>query len=251
MNLPLEYSKLSAYFDALSNSNSHATNRSIKKILKKYKVKTVLDLSCGTGAQVIWLARRGYKVTGSDFSPNLLKIAKRKIIKEKIKVKLLKGDMRTKQVGRFDAVITISSAVGHLTKTDFKKAMQNIHGNLKKGGLYIFDIFNLSSMNNKILASMRMDNTKTVGSTKIRHIQHSKLDKKKGHIISYDHFSLQNDSNKPKIFKGKFVLQIYTAKELQAMLARNGFIVLGQYGMDGSTFSEKRTKEMLIVAKKL
>src|SRR5258707_7758797 len=107
MNLPPEYNKLSKYFDALGGSSPNSINRSIEKILRKYKVKTILDLTCGTGSQVLWLAKRGYKVTGSDFSPKLLKIAKSKAREEKIKVKLLKGDMRTKQVGHFDAVITI------------------------------------------------------------------------------------------------------------------------------------------------
>ncbi|OGT31350.1 MAG: hypothetical protein A3E87_03205 [Gammaproteobacteria bacterium RIFCSPHIGHO2_12_FULL_35_23] len=58
-------------------------------------------------------------------------------------------------------------------------------------------------------------------------------EKKNGRIISYDYFSLQKNTNKPK------------------MLTRNGFIVLGQYGLDGSKFSEKTTKEILTVAKKL
>lgn len=111
----------------------------------------MLDLIYGTGSQVLWLAKRRYKVTGSDLSPNLLKIAKSKSPKRKIKVTLLKGDMRTQQVGRFDAVITIFNAVGHLTKMDFEKSMKNINRNLNKGGLYIFDIFNLNSMNKKVL----------------------------------------------------------------------------------------------------
>src|SRR4029077_6163486 len=86
LGLPLEYSKLSAYYDALSQGNDNSKNQVIERILKKHKVKTVLDLTCGTGAQVFWLAKRGYKVTGSDFSPALLEIARDKAQKEKIDV---------------------------------------------------------------------------------------------------------------------------------------------------------------------
>jgi hypothetical protein len=50
--------------------------------------------------------------------------------------------MRTLKIGLFDAVITISNAVGHLTKAGFEKAMRSINKNLKEGGIYIFDIFN-------------------------------------------------------------------------------------------------------------
>ncbi len=252
MNLPLEYSKLSEYFDALCCcGNSVFRNRMIEKILKKNRVKTVLDLTCGTGSQVLWLAKHGFQVVGSDFSPKLLKIAKSKARKERIPVKLIEGDMRNLYVGQFDAVITIASAVGHLTKNGFEKAIQNIYRNLNKGGFYIFDIFNLSSMNDKVLSSLTMDNIKTVGHTKIRHIQYSKINKNNGHLTSYDHYSLQKNSNQPKIIKAKFTLQIYTAKELREILARHGFKVVAQYGMDGSKFSEKGTKEILTVAKKV
>lgn len=251
MNLPLEYNKLSAYFDALGGSSPDSVNRTIEKILKKYKVRTVLDLTCGTGSQVLWLAKHGYSVAGSDISPYLIKIAKSKARKEKVKAKFLEGDILSIQVGHFDAVITIFNAIGHLTKSDFENAIKNIHKNLNKGGLYIFDIFNLNYINDESLPGMTMDYVKRVGDTRLRHIQYSELDKKKGRIISYDHFSLQKNSHKAKILKGKFALQIYTAKELREMLARNGFAVLNQRGLDGSKFLEKRTKEILTIATKL
>ena len=68
-------------FEELFNKdtpNERTTNRTIGKILEKYKVKSVLDLTCGTGSQVFWLLKRGYKVTGSDISPGMLKIANEK-----------------------------------------------------------------------------------------------------------------------------------------------------------------------------
>lgn len=112
----------------------------------------MLDLTCGTGSQVFWLLKRGYKVVGVDINSSMLKIARNKAQQEGVDVSLLKGDMRTSKVGEFDAVLTIFNAVGHPTKSDFEKAIQNIGANLKKGGLYIFDIFNLNYLlhNNQI-----------------------------------------------------------------------------------------------------
>jgi ubiquinone/menaquinone biosynthesis C-methylase UbiE len=249
LGIPLEYHKLSNYYDLLTQGQQQI-NHVIDKMLSKHKTKTVLDLTCGTGAQVFWLAKHGYKVTGIDISPHLLEIARKKAQREKIDIHFLEGDMRTIKVGKFDAVITIFNAIGHLTKVDFEKAIKNIHKNLKEGGLYLFDIFNLDAMTDDVVNNLKMDLKKTVNHTKVRNIQFSKLDKRKGRLTSYDQFIIQEGSNKPKLLKGKFTLQLYTAKELKDMLTKNDFKVLGQYGIDGSKFLEKKTQNILTVAKK-
>lgn len=111
--IPVWYDK-DCKLEEMYNDNtvdSRTTNSSIEKILKKHKIKTVLDLTCGTGSQVFYLAKRGYQVTGSDISRGMLKIAKQKMSKEKMNVKLLRGDMRTIKVGRFDAALTIFNSL--------------------------------------------------------------------------------------------------------------------------------------------
>ena len=41
----------SAHYDAFNEKDSEATNCLIESMLKKHKVKSVLDLTCGTGSQ--------------------------------------------------------------------------------------------------------------------------------------------------------------------------------------------------------
>lgn len=59
------YNKESEHYDKFNEENSKLINHTIENILKKYNVKTVLDLTCGTGSQVFWLTKCGYEVTGS------------------------------------------------------------------------------------------------------------------------------------------------------------------------------------------
>lgn len=73
----LEYNELAAYFDLLG-SRPKKVNAKIEKILKTHSVRTVLDLTCGTGPQVLYLAKKSYTVMGSNISPKLLKIAREK-----------------------------------------------------------------------------------------------------------------------------------------------------------------------------
>ena len=138
---PSHYNKEAASYDVFNENNSKQINELIDTILKKHGAKTVLDLTCGTGSQVFWLTKRGYKVIGSDINSSMLRIAGEKAKKDNLSLTFIKGDMRTLKVGEFDAVITIFNAIGHLTKHDFEQAIRNVHHNLKDGGLYIFDIF--------------------------------------------------------------------------------------------------------------
>jgi 2-polyprenyl-3-methyl-5-hydroxy-6-metoxy-1,4-benzoquinol methylase len=232
-------------------ANEKNTNRSIERLLKKYKVKTVLDLTCGTGSQVFHLLKRGFKVTGSDISKGMLEIAKRKAKQEKIKIKFRHGDMRTINVGNFDAAITIFNAIGHLTKAGFSKTMRNIHRNLNDGGIYIFDIINLNYVLDKDnIMKMSMERIGTSGDTKVRELQHSIIDNN-GILISYTTFYTQKTKQSPKVAsKNTITLQLYTADELRKMLNENGFKVLHQCALDGSKFNEKKTERIVTIAKK-
>ena len=68
LGLPMEYQQKPEYFDADNiDENTESKNAFIEKLLKAQNVKTVLDMTCGTGSQVFYLAKRGYEVIGSDF----------------------------------------------------------------------------------------------------------------------------------------------------------------------------------------
>ncbi len=251
LGLPLEYKKNPEYFDAFNiGDDTNEKNSVIERLLKKYKTKTVLDLTCGTGSQVFYLIKRAYKCTGADFSPTLLKIARKKAKNNRINVKFIDGDMRTLKVGTFDAIITISNAVGHLTKAGFSKAMRNINNNLKKGGIYVFDILNLEAMTDAVVPGLAYSIHKKINNSQVYTVQCSTIDRKNGRLTSYDTYIVQKDADKPKIFNNKFSLQLYTANELKEMLSKNGFETLAQYGLDGSKFLTKKTTSILTVARK-
>jgi ubiquinone/menaquinone biosynthesis C-methylase UbiE len=247
---PSHYNKEAESYDAFNEASSKQVNQLIETILKKHRVKTVLDLTCGTGSQVFWLTKCGYEAVGADINSKMLKVASSKAKKEKLALKFLKGDMRTIQVGKFDAAITIFNAVGHLTKLDFEEAMRNIASNLKDGGLYIFDINNLSFlMHGNNITTLTIDWQETVEDTKVREIQYSTINED-GILASFDTYYKQKGSDNPKISRASQTLQVYTVKQLTQMLERNGFKIVDIYGTDGSKFVESKTERILMIAKK-
>ncbi len=54
--------------------------------------------------KLFWLAQHGYEVVGSDINAKMLKIGRSKAKKQKRTIKFINGDMRTAELGIFDAV---------------------------------------------------------------------------------------------------------------------------------------------------
>jgi len=251
LGLPVEYQQIPEYFDVHNvNEKTGAKNALIEKLLKEQQVKTALDMTCGTGSQVFYLAERGYEVVGSDFSPALIKIARHKAKDAGKNITFIEGDMRTLHVGKFDAVITIFNAIGHLTKKDFEQALKNIRANLSDGGVYVFDIFNLQAIHDDMINDFSTERESVVNGVKIRNVQHSEIDGKNGLLTSHDHYTISKKEGEPEIRTNSFSLQIYTAEELQTMLLRNGFEIIHQYDMEGNAFVADSSLNILTVAKK-
>ncbi|HEX4068964.1 MAG TPA: class I SAM-dependent methyltransferase [Candidatus Babeliales bacterium] len=251
LGLPFEYQQMPEYFDAHNVSEqTEAKNAVVEKLLKEQKVKTVLDMTCGTGSQVFYLAERGYEVIGSDFSPALLDQARSKAKKMNRDITFIDGDMRDVKIGKFDAIITMFNAVGHVTKVDFEKTLKNIHVNLKDGGIYIFDIFNLQAITDDVIDDFEMDIQSVVNGVNIRNTQYSEIDREHGFLISHDRYTIVREEDKPETYTNSFSLQIYVATELQTMLEHNGFEVIGQYDLDGNDFVAEKSLNILTVARK-
>ena len=51
-----QYQQMPEYFDAHNVNDQTEAEKCSNEVLKKQKVKTVLDMTCGTGSQVFYLA---------------------------------------------------------------------------------------------------------------------------------------------------------------------------------------------------
>jgi SAM-dependent methyltransferase len=183
----------------------------------------------------------------------MLKIAKAKAQQKKMSVKFIKGDCRYAFIGEFDATITIFNAIGHLTRDDFHKTTANINSNLKSGGIYIFDIFNLDYLKHQNnITKLTIDWLTISNGINVREIQFSTISND-GVLASYSTYVNQEGHDLPtKISKGYAnTLQCYTACELKKILNKSGFEVLKQTGINGEDFSQYETERILTIARKI
>lgn len=123
----------------------------LERLFRKYgkmKIRTVLDVGCGTASHMIPLIERGYKVTGVDVSAQMLKIAQEKLSRASLKADLVKGSFQAFAIGRkFDAVICLFSVINYVAANgDIVKALRNIRVHMGRDSVFIFDFWNANAV---------------------------------------------------------------------------------------------------------
>ena len=118
----------------------------IDQLIQKFrasKVTTVLDVGCGTGKHAHELSKKGYELLGIDFSEQMIKKAKENFYEVQA-LDFRQGDIRDFTVkDKYDACLCMFVVLGYMTENDdIESAFKNIRKNIKKGGLFIFDIWN-------------------------------------------------------------------------------------------------------------
>jgi SAM-dependent methyltransferase len=111
----------------------------ISTIFHENNVKRIMDLGCGTGRHLVFLAQEGFDVSGFDSSETALELAKKWLEEES-----LEADIRHSRMeepfpyadGEFDAVISIQ-VIHHNLIQDILTTLNEIERVLKIGG-YIF-----------------------------------------------------------------------------------------------------------------
>lgn len=99
--------------------------------------RSLLDLGCGTGLHLEFLAADLAHVEGVDLSEEMLAIAAARLPGTRLHV----GDMRTFAVGRrFDAVICLNSTVGYLGDTaQLDACLRRVAAHLEPGGVAVVE----------------------------------------------------------------------------------------------------------------
>lgn len=116
----------------------------IERCFLKYasgRVRTLLDLGCGTGGYLLPLADRGFEGTGVDRSEWMLAQARRKAGGRPVNWHL--GDLKELDLGRsFDAVLMMFAVLGYqLGDGDVSSALRAVRRHLEPGGLFVFDVW--------------------------------------------------------------------------------------------------------------
>jgi SAM-dependent methyltransferase len=115
----------------------------VSAVLGQVSGLRVVDVACGTGRTCRHLARAGAKVTGLDFAPNTLELARAETIAEGLTVDYRLYDALTPPPAdlrsAFDIGVTISClAMACPTPSEFDRALGHLVSLVRPGGSFFF-----------------------------------------------------------------------------------------------------------------
>ncbi len=195
----------------------------------------LLDLACGEGRYSRALSSAGYRVTGFDFSEELLDAAYHRSPALPGMPTYVRGDMRSLPFfAQFDGVVSLFTSFGYFDEpSDDAKVLEGVARALVPGGRYLIDVANAARLRRTLVAaSETKQGSRTIRST--RRID----DASPGGPYVRKRVAITDDRTGAVLHDVEERVRLYGADELDATLFAAGLEPSGpRHGdFDGSLF---------------
>jgi SAM-dependent methyltransferase len=140
------YSLMARFYDADYEAAGRVEDVAFYSSLAREVGEPVLEMGCGSGRNLLPIARSGIAIHGIDSSPAMLRALKTRVSAEPSQVRrrvhLTQGDIRTTRIGnRFGLVTAPFRVAQHLLDLADRRAwLRNVARHLKPSGLFCFDV---------------------------------------------------------------------------------------------------------------
>ncbi len=138
-----ENTKIYDLFD--SESKARAIQTHWRTLLDGTDIKTMLDVSIGTGSLTLPAAGLGIQLAGSDLSPEMLRACRKKAAAQNIRLPLYVCDFRNLTdvfSESFDCVASTGNSLPHVPNADLRHALSQMDALVRPGGYLYFDMRN-------------------------------------------------------------------------------------------------------------
>ena len=204
----------------------------IEKIIQKERrginPELVLDLGCGTGRMTLELAKRGYDMTGVDYSVEMLDIARNNAENDGLGDKMLWlcQDIREFELyGTVDVIVSCLDTINHVTSPKgLEKCFSLVHNYLIPDGLFIFDI------NGRYKFENIYSNQSYVMEEESAFCVWQNFYNEKTHLCDfYITVFEENEDGSYERYDAEQQERMYTLKSIRKMLEKCGFEFIGAY----------------------
>lgn len=147
------YSALGGAFEYLNDDCDYErwSQYLIDKLKSLNAGRTGLDAGCGNGYFTRALNKAGYEMTGMDISSEMLSSAVEIARKEGVNSEFLLGDITKLNLNaKPDFIIAVNDCINYVPQNKLLSTFKRINKNLKKQGVFIFDVSSEYKLKNQI-----------------------------------------------------------------------------------------------------
>ncbi len=141
-------SMLKAHLDTTQNAATRrmdAVEKAVNWISRQFppqRYPTLLDLGCGPGIYTERFCKKGYAVTGVDFSRHSISYAVQSANQQQLSIQYLCADYTQLHMnGKYHIITLIYCDFGVLSAIDRKKLLASVYSWLQPQGILLFDVF--------------------------------------------------------------------------------------------------------------
>jgi len=225
------YKDLAGIYDLLNQNKDYAGEAAfLETLFRKYRVRTVLDVGCGTGTHMQLLEKAGFSCTGMDMNLEMLNVARRKV-----KGPLIQADMTDFNLVKYNAIICMFAAFNHLLSPKLAmNALKRFDAHLHNGGIILIDLHNPSGNGEKTDCVDGITRTMKWQYNPATRIEESEV------VFDINGTKIQ-DSHK---------MRIYSIDEMLQMVREAGFIESAVYKGYGFETALPTSKNLEVFARK-
>ena len=242
-----DFSDSAKWYDIILGKEEYKKNaKFVSQQLKKFNVKTALELACGSGMYLYPLKKAGFEIEGLDISEEMLNIAR----KRDKTINLYKQDMTKFRTGKkYDAILILNSGLALLPNQSLiDKTIKKCREYLNEKGILLIDLPNHKK---------EIKEANFTQSHKQYKIPDGKID-----VVFRDHqkrnkwiaewYGFVKQGNKFSQFKEYYEELIYSPQAIEKSLKNHGFKILNVFGSrKGGKFNPNNSWRLFYLCQKI
>lgn len=135
----MSYDLLATFYDSFIDPDVY--DEYLRLIDKYTSLGSLLDIGCGTGTLSMELSRRGFQVTATDLSDEMLQILNYRAEQEELDIEIALYDMLDPIPASYDIIVASMDVINHLSDLeDVNFGFTNIYEALNDNGVFLFDV---------------------------------------------------------------------------------------------------------------
>jgi glycine/sarcosine N-methyltransferase len=214
----------------------------LSELVGSTNAKEIAEFASGTGTVSIGLSLEGYKVTGVDYSPDMIRQAQNKAEEFKSKTHFVEADIAKIDLGRkFDLLLCLGNTVPHFVSTKPLGALlANARKHLNDGGVLILQQLNYNRILTEKPATFEINVDRNI--VRIKQYRYRKT------LIDFWVTIADGSHIPPQINNSKITLKPWLRNDLVTAVDNAGFKRIRVYGNYSKERFSIKSKDLILVA---